>query len=101
MYLFIFRSRRVWTFRVGLLLSSLNAYLIISRVYVALFQSFAKHLMLFLCWIHREIASGQIPDSKYKDVKTSTSTLVYESLHRATTTAVQVAAPVPEIINIL
>jgi hypothetical protein len=32
------------------------------------FPKFAQNLMLLLCRIHREIASGQIHDSKYKDV---------------------------------
>jgi ABC-type dipeptide/oligopeptide/nickel transport system permease subunit len=43
-----------------LMLSSLNAFLINSRVSVALFPRFAQNLMLFLCQIHHEITSGQI-----------------------------------------
>jgi hypothetical protein len=107
----IFRSRRVWTFSVQHMLSSLNACLIIARVSVALFPRFSQNLMLFLCRIHRKIASGQIHDSKEKDVKISTSTQPREMLytdsqdmlvlplplHHAFTTAVQMAAPVLEI----
>jgi hypothetical protein len=44
---------------VQLMLSSLNSYLIIARVSIALFPRFAQNLTLFLCLIYREIASGQ------------------------------------------
>jgi hypothetical protein len=37
---------------------------IIARVSVALFARFAQNLMLLLCRMHCEIASGQIQDSK-------------------------------------
>jgi hypothetical protein len=40
-----------------------------ARVPVVLVPKFTQYLMPFLCWIHREIASGQIHDSKYKDVQ--------------------------------
>jgi hypothetical protein len=51
-------------FRVRLLLSSSNACLIISKISVPLFLTFAQNLTLFLCLIHREISSGQIHGSK-------------------------------------
>jgi hypothetical protein len=51
-------------FRVRLMLSSTNTCLIISRVLVSLSPRFAENLTLFLCQIRREIASGQIHDSK-------------------------------------
>jgi hypothetical protein len=38
--------------------------LIITRVSVALFFRFSQNVMLFLCLTHREIASGQIIESK-------------------------------------
>jgi hypothetical protein len=60
----LYRSRWVWTFRVRLMLYSPNASLITARVPVALVPRFAQNLMLFLCRIYREIASGQIHDSK-------------------------------------
>jgi hypothetical protein len=60
----LFRFRRV-----RLMLSYLNACLITVRVSVALFPRSAQNLMLFLCQIHRVIASGQIHDSKQKVVK--------------------------------
>jgi hypothetical protein len=59
-----FHSRWVWTFCVRLMLSSQNACLIIARVSAAFLPRFAQNFMLFLCRIHREIASGQIHDSK-------------------------------------
>jgi hypothetical protein len=43
--------------------------LIITRVSVALFPIFAQSLTHTRCRIHRENASAQIHDSKYKDVK--------------------------------
>jgi hypothetical protein len=49
---------------VRLILSSLNACLIITRVTVALFPRFAQHLMLTFCQIHHKIASGQRNYSK-------------------------------------
>jgi hypothetical protein len=58
-----------------------NAYLIIAKVSVAPFPRFAQNLMLFLCRIHREIASGQIHDSKQKDVEVSTSIQMREMLY--------------------
>jgi hypothetical protein len=58
-----------WIFHVWLMLSSLNAYLIIARVSVALFPRFAQNFMLFLCRIHHEISSRQVHDSKWKDIK--------------------------------
>jgi hypothetical protein len=51
-----FRSGWVWIFRVRLMLTSLNTYLMIARVSIALLPRFAQTLMLFLCHIHREIA---------------------------------------------
>jgi hypothetical protein len=56
---------------VRLTLSSPNACVIIAKVSVALFPRFAQNLMPFLCRIHREIASSQMHDSKYKYVKKS------------------------------
>jgi hypothetical protein len=44
--------------RIRLMISSLTACLIVERVSVALLQDLQKKLMLFLCGIHREIASG-------------------------------------------
>jgi hypothetical protein len=58
------RSQLVWAFHVRLILSSPKACLIIVRVSVALFPRFAQHLMLFLCRSHREIATGQMYNSK-------------------------------------
>jgi hypothetical protein len=46
------------------MLSSLNACLIIPRVFVALFPRFAQNLMLFFCRIHHEMTSDQIHDSE-------------------------------------
>jgi hypothetical protein len=57
------------TFSVQLMLSSPNAYLTNARVSVTLFPSFPQNLMLFLCRIPCEIASGQIRDSKIKECK--------------------------------
>jgi hypothetical protein len=51
------------------MLSSLDTFLIIATGSVTLFLVFVQNLMLFLCGIHDEIASGQIHDSKEKDVK--------------------------------
>jgi hypothetical protein len=45
------------------------------------FPRFAQHLMDTLCGVHREIASGQIHDSKLKDVKIGTSTQLREILY--------------------
>jgi hypothetical protein len=53
-----------WTFCVQFMLSSLNACLIITRIYVTFFPRFALNLMLFLCWIHCEATSRQLHDSK-------------------------------------
>jgi hypothetical protein len=47
-----------------LVLYSPNSCLIIARVFASLSPKFAQNLMLLLCRIHREIASGQIHDSK-------------------------------------
>jgi hypothetical protein len=44
----LFRSRRILTFRIRLMLSSLNDCLIIARVSVAPFPRFAQNLMPFL-----------------------------------------------------
>jgi hypothetical protein len=52
-----------------LMLSSLNACLIIVRVSSALFPRFAQNLTHTLCRIHREIASSHIHDSNEKGVK--------------------------------
>jgi hypothetical protein len=59
----LFQCRWVWTFLLQLMLSSPNACLIISRVSVPHFPRYVQKLMLFLCWIHPEIASGQIHES--------------------------------------
>jgi hypothetical protein len=59
-----FWSQWVWSFHVRLMLSSLNACLIISRISNTLFLWFAQNLRLFLCQINREIAFGHIHDSK-------------------------------------
>jgi hypothetical protein len=45
---------------------------VIARVSVALFSGICTKLdahSLFLCWILCEIASGQMQDSKQKDIK--------------------------------
>jgi hypothetical protein len=60
----LFHSRLSLEFPCMAHASSPNACLIIARVSVALFLRFAHCLMLFLCQIHREIASGRIHDSK-------------------------------------
>jgi hypothetical protein len=52
-----------------LILSSLNVYLTIARVSVALFPRFSQNLTLFLCRILLEITSGEIHDSKQRYVK--------------------------------
>jgi hypothetical protein len=72
-------------------------------------------LMLFLCRIHSEIAYGQTHTwLQIKELKKSVRSpsfvkfctltpkifLYYLPLHRATTTAIQMAAPVPEIRNV-
>jgi hypothetical protein len=96
-----------------LILSVYGSYffpeLFISRISAAHFPRFSLNLM-FLCRIRSEIASGQIQDSKIKDVKISTPGHLREflytdsqdmlvhyplPLHRATTTA----APVPESMD--
>jgi hypothetical protein len=59
----LFRPQWVWTFRVRLF-SSLNTCLINVKVLFALFPKFSQNLKTFLCRIHREIASGQLHDSK-------------------------------------
>jgi hypothetical protein len=50
--------------RIRLMLSPPDACLITARVSIALFPSFTQNSIPFLCRIHREIASGQIHDSK-------------------------------------
>jgi hypothetical protein len=52
------------TFRVQLMLSFLNAWLIIAGASGALILRFAQNVMLFFCQIHWKIASDQIHDSK-------------------------------------
>jgi hypothetical protein len=69
-----FRCRWVWTFRAQFTFSSPNACLIIARVSVELFSRITQNLTLFICRIHREIASGQIHDS-------NTSTQLREILY--------------------
>jgi hypothetical protein len=59
-----FWSQWVWTFPVRLMVSFLNVHLLFTRVSVSLFPRFAQYLMLFLCRIHREIASVQMHDCK-------------------------------------
>jgi hypothetical protein len=49
--------------------SAPNACLIITRAFVALFPRFSQNLMHTGCRIHREIASGQVYDSKGKHIK--------------------------------
>jgi hypothetical protein len=44
--------------------SSPNACLIAARVYIALFLEICTKSDAVFCWIHHEIASGQIYDSK-------------------------------------
>jgi hypothetical protein len=66
---------------VGLVHSSPNACLIIGRVSVALLLRFAENVMLFLCRIHREIASGQMQDAKQKDVKITDKRQTQRSCH--------------------
>jgi hypothetical protein len=46
------------------MLSSSNVCVIIARVSISFLTRFAQNLILFLCWIHSEIVSGQIQDSK-------------------------------------
>jgi hypothetical protein len=69
----LFRSRWIWTFPLGGLLLCLRVTrkvcLIITRVSVALLPRFVQNLILLLCRNYREIASGHIHDSKWKDVK--------------------------------
>jgi hypothetical protein len=60
----LFRSRRVLTFHVRLMLSTLNACLITARISVPLFPRFAQNVVLCLCWVHREIETRQIHDTK-------------------------------------
>jgi hypothetical protein len=60
----LFRPLWVFTFRVRLMCFSPNACLIIASISVALFPGLAQNLMLFLCQVHREIASSQMHDSK-------------------------------------
>jgi hypothetical protein len=50
----LFQSRWVWALRVQLVLSSLNACLLIAKVFTALFSRSAQNLMLFLCQVHSE-----------------------------------------------
>jgi hypothetical protein len=50
-------------------------------------------MMLFLCWIQHEITSGQIQDSKQKDVKNQ------PVLTTAAAAAATEAAPVKEIMD--
>jgi hypothetical protein len=80
----LYRSRWVWTSSVRLMLPSPNACLIIAKVSVALFSNFVQNLMLFLCRIRQEIASGRIHDFEEKYVKKkrrrSTSTQLRETL---------------------
>jgi hypothetical protein len=57
------------TFRARLMLSSPNTCLITGKVSVVLFGRFAQNLMHILCRVRHEIASGQIHDSKEKDVR--------------------------------
>jgi hypothetical protein len=67
----------------------------------ALFTRFAHNLMLFLCRIHREIASGQIHDSKRKDVKISTSTQPRDILYwlpRYASTVIYRCIPLPQLL---
>jgi hypothetical protein len=59
-----FRSRWVSTFRVRLMHSYPNPCLINARVSVPLFPRFEQNLMHTCCQIHREIAAGQMNDSK-------------------------------------
>jgi hypothetical protein len=91
---------------VRLMLPSPNACLIS----VALFPRFAQHLMLFLCRIHREIASRLQIKGRKKSARppscvkycTLTSKICqyhHLPLNRATITAVQMAAPDPEIMD--
>jgi hypothetical protein len=68
-------------------------------------------LIIFLCHMHREVASGHIHDSKEKDIKSALPPSCLKvcalipkicqwyhlPLHRTTATAVQMAAPVPKI----
>jgi hypothetical protein len=90
--------------------SSLERSSNIASASVALFPRFSQNLMLFLCQINREIASGQMHDPQQKDVKISTFTQLSEilytdwqdmlaRLHVATTIAMQMAEPVPEIMD--
>jgi hypothetical protein len=50
-----FWPRRIWTFRVLLMLSYRNACLIIARLSVLLFPGFEQTVTLFLCRFHRHI----------------------------------------------
>jgi hypothetical protein len=69
----LFQSRWVWAFpfstRGWLMLSSLNACLILARVPVPLVPRFAWNLMHTCCWIHREITSSQIHNFKWMYIK--------------------------------
>jgi hypothetical protein len=83
----LFRPRRVWTCRVRLMLSSPNAFLIIFSEICTKHDAYS----LFVCWIHREIAFCTLTPKIF---------LYYHlPLHLATTIAVQMTTPVPEIID--
>jgi hypothetical protein len=78
---------------VWLKLTSPNTYLITAR-----FMKFAKHLRLFLWWIHLEIESSQI--HKLREILNADSQgMPVLPLHGAITTAVQMAATLPEIMD--
>jgi hypothetical protein len=84
---------------VWLMLSFLNTCLIIARVTISLFPRFARNLMHAHCRFHRQITSGHT-HSKWKDIKKSACPNRYmKFLHHTTTTVVQMAAPVPEIMD--
>jgi hypothetical protein len=65
------QSRRIWIFRVRLILSSLNARLIIARVYVTLFPRFEQNLIhTRCCFVVSTVNSHQ---ARYTTPNTRTS----------------------------
>jgi hypothetical protein len=105
-----FRQNSVFFFHsdicVRLMLSTPKACLIIALVSVALFSRFAQNVMHNICWIRREIASGQIHGSKWKDVRHDNMHALCEILYTgfqglpivsSTTTDVQIVTRVPKL----
>jgi hypothetical protein len=107
-----FRSRWVRTFYVRLMLSSPNACLIIARVSVPLFPKFAQNLITLAVALSDPLRNRIRPDMYVINQHVHPAAWNFVcwrpryasinlSLHHATTTAVQMAAPVPKIMDIL